>query len=56
MADPKPPPTQEKKPTYSIKALQLKPLYDRYAIDKQSNGETPMTYEQWVKKNTSDKE
>lgn len=52
MADDK---KQDKKPTYSIKALSLKPLYDRYAIDKQSNGESPMTYAEWVKKNTSDK-
>lgn len=49
------PPKQEKKPTMGLKDLQLKPLYDRYAIDKQSNGESPMSYQEWVKKNTSDK-
>lgn len=47
---------QEKKPTFGLRDLQLKPLYDRYAIDKQSNGETPVTYSEWVKKNTKSKD
>lgn len=52
MADDK---KQQKKPTYGLKSLALKPLYDRYAIDKQSNGEKPDSFDEWVKKNTSDK-
>lgn len=47
---------QEKKPTMGLRDLHLKPLYDRYAIDKQSNGETPEPYAEWVKKNTKSKD
>ena len=27
----------------------LKPLYDEYSIEKQSNGETAMPFEDWIK-------